>query len=293
MPKFTGYNDVAPAVWLEKYAIFATSKGWNPQQTLNNVGLYLGDGPYTWYRNLPPATKNNLANLQAAFDNKYMQHDGVEWALRAELSEKKQGSTETVEEYAEDIERRCGQLNIHGQQMMEAFVRGLRPALRAAVIKDQPGNLTEAINSARVAQSLTVHNEDHETVVATVQAAMAEQMKLLKDELAVLTVNAVEQQQQQRNNFSRPRPFQQQQSQVSQQQRQRQQQFQPRPMQRKYYDQQQPNSFPFRQQQQQCYRCGKSDHVPYQCFAINVSCHYCGKMGHLVRMCRAKQANFY
>ena len=42
LKKFTSYNDVhvVPAVWLNKYAIFAISKGWNPQQTLNNVGLY-------------------------------------------------------------------------------------------------------------------------------------------------------------------------------------------------------------------------------------------------------------
>ena len=44
LKKFTGYNDVAPAVWLEKYAICANSKGWNAQQTLSNMGLYLGDG---------------------------------------------------------------------------------------------------------------------------------------------------------------------------------------------------------------------------------------------------------
>ena len=101
LKKFTGYNDVAPAVWLEKYAIFANLKGWNPQQTLNNVGLYLGDGPYTWYRGLPNGTKQNLALLQAAFNEKYIQHDGLTWALRAQLSERKQRESETVEEYAE------------------------------------------------------------------------------------------------------------------------------------------------------------------------------------------------
>ena len=57
MSKFTGHSYVAPAVWLERYSMLANSKGWNPQQTLNNVGLYLADGPYTWYRQLPAATK--------------------------------------------------------------------------------------------------------------------------------------------------------------------------------------------------------------------------------------------
>ena len=80
-----------------------------------------------------------------------MQHDGLTWALRAELSERKQAALESVEDFAEDIERHCGQLNIQGPQMVEAFVRGLRPTIWTAIIKDQPANLTEAINSSRIA----------------------------------------------------------------------------------------------------------------------------------------------
>ena len=70
------------------------------------------------------------------------------------MTEGSQKATEAVEDYAEDIERRCGQLQINGQQLLETFIHGLRPSLRAAVIKDQPANVTDAINAARVAQSL-------------------------------------------------------------------------------------------------------------------------------------------
>ena len=71
--------------------------------------------------------------------------------------------------------------------MVEAFVRGLRPNIRAAVIKDQPANLTAAINSARVAQSLSA--SEHVGVADTVKSAIAEQLKLVKEEIAALTVN--------------------------------------------------------------------------------------------------------
>ena len=68
---------------------------------LNSLGYIFVDGPYTWYRSLSAATKNNLPNLQAAFNNKYMQHDGLTWARRAELSERKQVPFESVGDYAE------------------------------------------------------------------------------------------------------------------------------------------------------------------------------------------------
>ncbi len=64
MPKFTGYSDVAPVVWLERYSMFANSKGWNPQQTLNNVGLYLADGHILGTGNCRQRQKNNLANYK-------------------------------------------------------------------------------------------------------------------------------------------------------------------------------------------------------------------------------------
>ena len=307
LKKFTGYNDVAPAVWLEKYAIFANLKGWNPQQTLNNVGLYLGDGPYTWYRGLPNGTKQNLALLQAAFNEKYVQHDGLTWALRAQLSERKQRESETVEDYAEDIERRCGQLAINGQQMVEAFIRGLRPNVRAAVIKDQPANLTAAINSARVAQSLSVP-ETH-GIAEALKTVIAEQMKIVKEELAALTVNTAspapsrsqytherpaqrlyQHQQQQPSHQQQYQPWKQRQRQQYQQQQQpyqQQQQYQPRgQQQQQHYQPWQPQQ---QQYQQACYRCGRFDHIPNNCFARNVNCHYCGNLGHLIRMCKEKQ----
>ena len=307
LKKFTGYNDVAPAVWLEKYAIFANSKGWNPQQTLNNVGLYLGDGPYTWYRSLSAATKQNLALLQAAFNEKYIQHDGVTWALRAQLSERRQTDNETVEDFAEDIERRCGQLQINGQQMVEAFVRGLRPNIRAAVIRDQPANLTAAINSARVAQSLSA--SEHVGVADTVKSAIAEQLRLVKEEIAALTANVTtaipsdvgeRQQQQQRQQQWHTRQdlnMQRRQHQNQSWQRPPWQQRQPLRQQQPWHHQQQPwqqQNQPWQQrrrQQSYCDRCGRSGHAPDNCFARNVQCHYCGKLGHLIRVCRAKRMN--
>ncbi len=156
MPKFQGYDDVlTPAVWLEKYAIFANCKGWTPAQSLNNVGLYLGEGPYLWYRQLPQPTRRNLQQLTAAFNAKYQQHDGLIWALRTQLSERRQMPDETVEAYAVSVEKLAAQLQLNDDATMEAFVRGLCPDLKAEAIKAHPTTLDEAINAARVAASLS------------------------------------------------------------------------------------------------------------------------------------------
>ena len=57
------------------------------------------------------------------------------------------------------------------------------------VIKDQPANVTEAINAARVAQSLELPASDADLVAKTVKDAIAEQLQSVKEELAALTVN--------------------------------------------------------------------------------------------------------
>ena len=55
-------------------------------------------------------------------------------------------------------------------------------------IKEQPANLVEAIYAARVAQSLAVPIET-EGIASAVKTMIEEQMKLVKEELAALTIN--------------------------------------------------------------------------------------------------------
>ena len=45
--------------------------------------------------------------------------------LSTQLSKRRQTDNECVVDLAEGIEQRCGQLQINGQWMVEAFVRGL------------------------------------------------------------------------------------------------------------------------------------------------------------------------
>ena len=39
----------------------------------------------------------------------------------------------------------------------------------------------------------------------------------------------------------------------------------------------------------QCYRCGRSNHVPNECRCHEAVCHYCNKKGHIAPACRAKK----
>ena len=135
--------------------------------------------------------------------------------------------------------------------MVEAFVRGLRPNVRAAVIKDQPANLTAAINSARVAQSLSV--PETQGIADAVKTVIAEQMKMVKDELAALTINTASPAPS-RTQYTQHRPAEA--HSYQQQQPLQQQQYQPRRQRQQYPPQQQPfqqqqQYQPWRQQQQQ------------------------------------------
>ena len=46
-----------------------------------------------------------------------------------------------------------------------------------------------------------------------------------------------------------------------------------------------------RDQQQSCYRCGRSNHVPSECKFKDAQCHACGKTGHIASVCRSKTSS--
>lgn len=46
-----------------------------------------------------------------------------------------------------------------------------------------------------------------------------------------------------------------------------------------------------KQQQWECFRCGKKGHVPDKCFYKDSKCHKCHQKGHLSRKCKQKAAN--
>jgi hypothetical protein len=308
MPKFQGYNDISSAVWLEKYTIFAQSKGWTQAQSLSNVGLYLAEGPYLWYRQLPNATRRNLLQLTAAFNDKYQQHDGLIWALRTQLSERRQASTETVEHYAADIEQLAAQLDADEASSMEAFIRGLQPAIKAELIRTRPNTLHEAINSARVTQSLaklTAEKKDErlDKLVQTIEELSHQVSSMTFMNTAQKTPDNVDRHQDEprHQQYHQPRHQQYPQPRHQQYQQPRHQQY-PQPRHQQY---QQPRHQQYQQprhqraelqdfhldQQNVCTRCGKLGHMPNKCFAKQIECYACGKLGHLSRVCQSKQNN--
>ena len=39
----------------------------------------------------------------------------------------------------------------------------------------------------------------------------------------------------------------------------------------------------------QCFRCGKIDHAPDDCYFKNTKCNDCGKIGHICHKCEQKK----
>ena len=41
-----------------------------------------------------------------------------------------------------------------------------------------------------------------------------------------------------------------------------------------------------------CFRCGRYNHSPQDCYYNNVKCHGCGQVGHIPRVCPRKFSDF-
>ena len=80
--------------------------------------------------------------------------DSVRWIREAKLADRSQGDSESIDSYATDILQWSRQLKCSENEQMGRFVRGLKPSLKAFVISKQPHTMVEAIDFARLGESV-------------------------------------------------------------------------------------------------------------------------------------------
>lgn len=269
LPKFTGYDSEDPELWLDRYERYGLQKTWTAAQQASNFPLYLSSAASYWYRDLPGETKAAFATLKQAFLKKYQPHEGMRWVRLSELADRKQQTNETVEKYLVDIEKLCCQLKKSPEERMEAFIRGLRPNIRAYVIKAHPKTVDEAVTQARIAQSTYTQDETPSTEVNSAIKHLTAQITALKDQLTTISATQPTPQQLPNAGQNQLRP---QRSQVflRQHQGRGQQQAQPtRPPMMMY----------------PCRGCGGECTSRQTCPAWGIECNYCRKFGHFARVC--------
>ena len=118
-----------------------------------SLGLRLTGPAALWFADLPDSEKTDYKTvtdaLRLAFEG-----DSVRWVREAKLAERQQGENESIDLYFTDIVHLSRQLHRSDNEQMARFVRGLRPTLKAFVISKEPENMAQAINFARLGESV-------------------------------------------------------------------------------------------------------------------------------------------
>lgn len=103
----------------------------------------------SWFLTLTEPTKSDLAQLKAAFKDRFTSGP-QNWILSQQLSSRKQKSDESLDDYATDITRQCKRLGLSDANSMRYFVEWLKGDLQAYVALQRPKTLQEAESYARM-----------------------------------------------------------------------------------------------------------------------------------------------
>lgn len=147
---FHGYASEDASRWMAKFERYAGLQGWTEPQQASAIALFL-DGPAElWYLQHQLTFGDSAERLRQMFMAKF----GVD-ANRSMAEEqllcRTQSREESIDSYAYDICARCHKLGKSPRDTVDAFIRGLLPAVRGQVAVMQPTSMEEAERIARTA----------------------------------------------------------------------------------------------------------------------------------------------
>ena len=176
-PIFKGDRDDA-LVFLEQYALYGKFYNWTDEESFDAFPLSLTGSALIWYSTIDKTQFTNLEGLIKTFRERFLSTTD-NWLLRNELAKRKQGANESLSDYAVDIRKRCQRLLIPPVEQLHVFVQGLKEELRNYVVLQQPQNLEEAENFAKIKNSVGEATTQSLTVkdVVALQRDLIEQLQ--------------------------------------------------------------------------------------------------------------------
>ena len=146
---FTGALNEDINEWLAKFDRFARFYNWGAAKKLGAVVLLFEGPALSWFQTLPDEKANNYNELVEELKKRFGA-TSIDFVLRQELYSRKQGQSESLINYTEDIIKRCQRLSLSDIDLMNIFINGLSPELKSHVVLNQPKTFAEAENLAHL-----------------------------------------------------------------------------------------------------------------------------------------------
>ena len=315
---FSGTSTESVQNFIRKFNKYADHRGWNADQRLRSVPIYLAGAAEIWYRKLAdaerPANFDEFVTLiERHFDNTSARLIGTQ-----KFNQLRQKPDEPVDKFSARLLELADTLNLTEEAMSSQFLTGLKPEIKTQVLSHNPTTLGEATTKVILAETalISVPTGTDEKRDASLQY-LEGQITVLKGMLEKTQITQPDTQSDVPNRIA-DRGYQNQ-TQWQQQSVPQQTNFQPRRFQRSTPQRQQQNG---RRQQTggqmnaQGRRTNYNNRQNFENFSngngrdfsnssegnrprfnsygnnssqnFSMRCHYCGKPGHFMKDCRAR-----
>ena len=161
LPLFHGYESENFERWLEKFLLHLGRRRLRPTSdaALAELALHLAGPAESFFRSLSRRDKETVDSLSTALRERFSSKDRV-WRMRQMLSARKQGSSEPLDKYIEDLQNKFDNLDLSEEEKVWFFTQGLRPDTQKEVLMRQPRTFREAENAARLMQTVQQSIQD-------------------------------------------------------------------------------------------------------------------------------------
>lgn len=272
LEKFDGKTSAVQ--WWMKFMAFISLQKLSEQTAILHLPFFLIGAAETWFNSLDTIKKLTLNSIHDAFINRFKPPSNHVF----DLLELQQGPTESVEEFIHRVTEKATDLKMDTNQTMGKIMRGLKPKIKADMVKVNPTNMEDLRTHAMLAEmAQSICNDD--AVHSATGAAMCNALTSLEQRMSALETSNINVLQEARrfNSPAKQKPY----FGNTQTQSQR------GPQRHGYREADQQKNMGSRPRpSQQCFRCGESCDSFYNCRARNQKCIYCNRYNHLWKCCR-------
>jgi hypothetical protein len=146
---YSGNPDEDLHSFMTKFNDYATLKDFVAPKTILALNTCISGHARVFLDTIEPAEKDSVSKVEKLLKDSF-EGASWKWSIESQLLNRKQLSTESLDNYASDIMLWCRQSKKSQAETLSIFLRGLLPSLRAFVMAKQPETFRTALDAARL-----------------------------------------------------------------------------------------------------------------------------------------------
>lgn len=150
--------------------------------------VLLRDNAGEWYDTISQSDKSSFVALRAAFEKRYLSTDAVKHRSARNLFTKKQGESETVDDFVASVRRQAQLIGVNDDVIKWVLLCGLKPHISNVVTQQKAGTVDEILDAARLAELTTAPPStlDNTIIIDQIAQLQSEVRRLGRDRVTAV-----------------------------------------------------------------------------------------------------------